>query len=528
MTVLRVSGLAAHAGAAPLLAATDLELAAGEVVAVVGESGCGKTTLGLGLLGEHAAGVRLTGSVRLGADGAELVGPADRELRARRAGRVGYLPQQPASALHPGRRIGGVLGELARLVHPTRAQRRAAVAAALRAAHLPADRALLRRYPHQLSGGQQQRVALAQALVTRPGVLVLDEPTTGLDTVTRARALAELGELVAGGTTLVLLTHDLAAVRLLADRVVVLDRGRVVEQGPAAGVLAAPAHPATRRIVAAEPRLRTGSAGRAGAPPRLQASGLRVQLRSGAILLDGVDLAAEAGEVVAVVGRSGAGKTTLARCLAGLVVPTAGQVQVDGTVLAADARRRRRAGLHAVQYVHQDARASFVAHRSVTAQLARTAQLLRGVPAAAAREEARELLAALGIDGAAADRRPAGLSGGQLQRAAVVRALLARPAVLVCDEITSALDTHRQAELLAAITAPAVLAGAAVVLISHDLALVSGVADSVCVIDEGRCAEHRPTRQLLAEPRTGPTRALLAAAATTGAVVADHRGENTP
>jgi peptide/nickel transport system ATP-binding protein len=442
--MITVSGLTAAAGGHRILHPVDLTLAAGETLVVLGESGSGKSTLGLALLGEAGPGVRLGGSV---------VGAG-----------VGHLPQHPGTALDPVRRIGAVLRELAGIRHR---DTRPVVAAACAAARL--DPALLRRFPHQLSGGQQQRAALAQVLATEPVVLVLDEPTTGLDPGTAAELVDRLLELRAAGTALVLLTHDHTVARRLGGRAIELADGRVVRRGDIAELV--PEQRAGPSAVAAAER-----------PPRLVARGLRVADRAGRAVLRGVDLEVAAGELIAVVGRSGAGKTTLGRVLAGLV-PAAGTVAVDGAVLP---RRRRRADRRRVQYVHQDARATFRPHRPVLEQVARPAVLLRGASRAEAREAAAALLGRLGLDPATAERRPGTLSGGQLQRAAVARALVARPEVLVADEVTSALDARHRARVLAALDGLRRTHATAVLLISHDLPLVEQVADRVLVVEDGR------------------------------------------
>ncbi|MEU4443663.1 ATP-binding cassette domain-containing protein [Actinosynnema sp. NPDC050801] len=475
--VVHVEGLRAVAGTRTLVDGVGFALSAGRVVALVGASGSGKTTTGLALLGEHAPGVTVTGRITV-------------------AGRVGFVPQQPSAALNPVRRLGGVFREIAALHAGDRDE---LIATALRRARVPVE--LLRRYPHELSGGQQQRVVLAQALVGDPAVLVADEPTTGQDPITRAEVVDELSSVVAQGVALVLLTHDLDVVRAMADEVVVLRSGRVVEAGPTADVLDRPRSDYTAALVAAQPRV-TVPAGRPAVPPRLRTRSLTARHRATTVLHD-VDVRVGAGECLAVVGRSGSGKTTLARCLAGLHAGFTGDVLLDGRPLPRSLRRRSRSELAAVQYVFQDARASFDAHRTVLDQVGRTAVRLGGV--ADARAVALAELAAVGLDEATVTRRPAGLSGGELQRAALVRSLLARPDVLVCDEITSGLDTLTQASLLdqlAALTCT-------VVLISHDLAVVARLADRVAVLHGGRVVEHGPAGDVLGSPTHPVTTGLL-------------------
>ncbi|GAA1311998.1 ABC transporter ATP-binding protein [Saccharothrix xinjiangensis] len=461
--VVRVEDLRAEAGGQRLVDGVGFAVPAGRVLALVGASGSGKTTTGLALLGEHAAGVSVSGRV---------------EVR----GRVGFVPQQPSSALNPVRRLGAVFREIAASHEGDPDE---LVATALRRARVSAD--LLRRYPHQLSGGQQQRVVLAQALVGDPAVLVADEPTTGQDALTRAEVVAELAAVVAHGTALVLLTHDVEVVRALADEVVVLRDGRVVEAGPAHELLTDPRQDYTRALLDAVPPVAAEVPERA---PRLRVRGLTARHRDVAVLRD-VDL--DVGERLAVVGRSGSGKTTLGRCLAGLHRRSTGEVLLGDRPLARSLRRRPRADLAAVQYVFQDARASFDQHRSVLDQVARTAVRLRGARPEHARADALAALGRVGLDEHAVLRPPRGLSGGELQRAALVRALLAEPEVLVCDEITSGLDAVTRAGLLD------LLAGVpcALVLISHDLDAVARLADRVVVLRAGRVVAHGPVTTTL-------------------------------
>ncbi|MEV0379331.1 ATP-binding cassette domain-containing protein [Nonomuraea sp. NPDC050643] len=478
--ILKVSELRAEAGGRALVDGVSLELAAGEVLALVGASGSGKTTTGLALLGEHAPGVRITGDIRIA------------------PGAVAYVPQHPSSVLNPARRVGGVLREIARRsgeragqareggeagrVRAGEVERRVREAAGR--ARLPLE--LLGRYPHQLSGGQQQRVVLAQALLLDPVLIVADEPTTGQDGLIRAEVVEELRGLRAQGIALVLLSHDLAMVRALADHVAVLHAGRVVESGPAATVLNEPRHDYTTRLLATRltPRTSTG----ATAPLLLEVRGLVAGHRR-APVLNGVSLGAAAGECVAVTGRSGSGKTTLARCVAGLHRASSGTVTLDGRPLPGHLPTRARD----VQYVFQDARASFDPYRGMAAQVARTAVRLRGVSPGAAAAKARDLLERVGLDERTAGCRPSALSGGELQRAALARALLAEPKVLICDEITSGLDALVQAAILDLLDELRRDLGLILLLISHDTDVVARLADRVLELDGGRTRSENPS-----------------------------------
>jgi peptide/nickel transport system ATP-binding protein len=486
--VAEIDGLTVEVDGRRIVDGVSLRVLPGKVTALVGASGSGKTTTGRALLGEFPAGAVVTGSVRV----AEAL--------------VGYVPQHPAAVLNPARRVGALLHDIARgqvRELPRRERRPAArrrVLHALEAAQLPDTEDLLKRFPHQLSGGQQQRVVLAQALLLGARVVVADEPTTGQDALTKRRVVDELAAVAARGIGVVLLSHDLETVRALADEVLVMRDGRVVESGPAERVWLAPAHPWTRQLLAEPPPLAQDAPSGPRPEAVLRVRGLRARHRPGVEVLRVPELTVHPGECLAVLGRSGSGKTTLARCLAGLHRTYEGEVLLDGVGLPRSLRDRGRAQLAAVQYVFQDARASFDEHRPVLDQVTRTAVRLRGVPQADARTEASDVLNSLGLSDELGARTPARLSGGELQRAALARALLARPRVLVCDEITSGLDTVTRRDILD------LLAGLlrdrddlSLVLITHDLD-TAGIAARIAVLDAGDVVEEGPARDVLTAP----------------------------
>ncbi|MFG2581696.1 ABC transporter ATP-binding protein [Streptomyces malaysiensis] len=488
----------------------SLRVPPGKVTALVGPSGSGKTTTGLALLGEYPPGAQVKGEVQVA------------------EGLVGYVPQHPATVLNPARRIGALLHDIARtqVRHLPRSERRAEarerVLAALTHAQLPDGDVLLRRYPHQLSGGQQQRVVLAQALLLGARVVVADEPTTGQDALTKRRVVERLSAVAERGIAVVLLSHDLDVVRALADEVVIVRTGRVVESGPAERLWTAPAHPWTRTLLAARttPPTAPESAPPGGVPREIRqpveaAPGLRVRgltARHGATtVLRPADLTVRSGTCLAVVGRSGSGKTTLARCLAGLHRDHDGHVLLDGAPLPRSLRARTREQLAAVQYVFQDARAAFDEHRPVLDQVARTATRLRGAAPAEARAEADATLGGLGLAPDLVRRLPGQLSGGELQRAALARALLARPRVLICDEVTSGLDPITRRDILDRLIAlPRDRDELALILITHDLD-VAAPATRIAVLEAGEVIEQGPAHQVLTAPGHAFTASLVRA-----------------
>ncbi|MFG2526383.1 ABC transporter ATP-binding protein [Streptomyces sp. NPDC048516] len=521
-------GAAPHAGpAAPVAEVRDLRVVVdgraivdgvnlcarpGKVTALVGASGSGKTTTGLSLLGEYPSGAQVTGDIRVAAD----------DL-------AGYIPQHPSAVLNPARRIAALLTDIARrqVRHLPRGQRRAAardrVLRALAEAQLPDAETLLRRYPHQLSGGQQQRVVLAQALLLGARVIVADEPTTGQDALTKSRVVAQLAAVAARGIAVVLLSHDLDVVRALADEVIVMREGQAVESGPAERLWLSPRHEWTRQLLDEQPSF-VGCATPAGAPVReaaLRVRDLTARHRNGTrgttVVLRAPELDLHPGESLAVVGRSGSGKTTLARCLAGLHREHDGETLLDGSPLPRSLRNRSRAQLAAVQYVFQDARAAFDEHRSVLGQVARTSVRLRTTDQRTAQTEALTALAGLGLPEGLARRRPAQLSGGELQRAALARALLARPRVLICDEITSGLDAVTRRGILDTLTT--LLRDhedLSLILITHDLD-TAALAHHIAVLDAGEVVEQGPARQILTEPEHPFTLSLMATTTRPGA-----------
>ncbi|RKT88735.1 peptide/nickel transport system ATP-binding protein [Saccharopolyspora antimicrobica] len=509
--VVSVRNLTVTAGDRAIVSGVSFDLAEGGITALVGESGSGKTTTALSLLGEKPPGAEISGRIEVTG---ETVDPA----RPPATGTIGYIPQHPSAALNPVRRIGPVLREIARLHVRASSRRerrelvRQRVVEALRQAQVPDGEQFLHRYPHQLSGGQQQRIVLAHQLIGRPRVLVADEPTTGQDAVIRAQLVEEFRSVAARGIAILLLTHDLDLVRALAGHVLVMNRGEVVETGPCEEVLSSPRHPCTRRLVDAQPD--PEAAGRKvpeASDPVVSVRGLVAGHRRVDTVHD-VSLEIHRGETLAVVGRSGSGKSTLARCLTGLHPHRGGEIRLDDTPLPPLLRQRTPEQLARVQYVFQDARASFNEFAPVLDQVARTAERLSGADRTEARRRARDELVRLGITEASASRRPAALSGGELQRAALVRAALARPDVLICDEITSGLDTTTQADLLDVLEEFQADTGCALVVITHDLAVVAGRSDRVVIVDGGRIVERGRTADVLAEPGHPVTKNLVAAA----------------
>ena len=550
---------------------------AGEVLGLVGESGSGKTTVALALLGHTRRGLAVTGGeIRLNGTDLLLLKPA--ELRRLRGAKVSYVPQDPAAALNPALRIGYQLREVLRVHAGAVGDPEARIGEVLREARLDMAPDLLRRYPHQLSGGQQQRVGLAMAFACRPALIVLDEPTTGLDVSTQRHILETMRSLCRGyGVAAVYVSHDLAVVSELAAEVAVMYAGRVVEAGPAAQLFPRPLHPYTRGLLASvptadgsgrltgipgqppapghrgpgcafaprcalargecrehepEPILLAGRAVRcwraaeaaAGAPDRPPAPvttaappgttvlSLRgVSASYGSVpVLSAIDLDVPSGSCVAIVGESGSGKTTLARCIVGLHRNWAGAITLHGAPLAHRARHRPKLALRQIQCVFQNPYTSLNPRKTIGQIVAEPLQRFGGV---ARGEQAPRVVAALddvSLGSGFLARFPDQLSGGERQRVAIARALVAEPDLLVCDEVTSALDVSVQAvivELLRAVTARRHLA---MIFITHNLALLRSIAQSAVVLRQGQVVEAGPAGQVLDRPASDYTARLMA------------------
>jgi peptide/nickel transport system ATP-binding protein len=498
----------------------------GEALGIVGESGSGKTTAALAILGAIRPGLRLaTGTVLV--DGEPIFDLSERRRRALRRETLSYLGQDPAASLNPTMRIGAQLADPC-TQRPSPEQ----ILDRLKAVGLPADPALVRRFPHELSGGQQQRVALARALANDPRIVILDEPTTGLDVVTQDLVLSELARQRAQrGFALVVISHDLAVVARLADRLLVMRSGSVVDEGDCDELLARPSHPYTATLVAACPDLARARPRRdaraASGPPPIEVSGLGAghPSRGGGpaiVAADDVSFSVLAGECLALVGASGSGKTTIARCLVGLHRSEAGVVRIAGAPAADQASRRPLAQRRAVQLVPQDPLDSLNPRRKAGASIQRPLRLLRGLGTAEAVAEVVRLLELVRLSPELADRHPRALSGGERQRVAIARALAAQPEVLVCDEITSALDVSVQEDVLAVLDDLRLKLGLAVVFISHDLGVVARVADRVLVLDQGVVREQGPLSMVLAKPSHETTKALVTASPSLAAVLEDR------
>lgn len=574
--VLRVSDLRVElASQVDVLANVSFSLAAGEIVGLVGESGSGKTTLATALLRHARQGARIVGG-HIAVAGQAVLDLQGEALRQARGGLIGYVAQDPATALNPALRIGALLRETVLAHHPglARSVVRQRVGATLLDVGLPDDEAFVQRFPHQLSGGQQQRVMLALAFVLRPRLIVLDEPTTALDVTTQAHVLDTLKRLCRShGVAALYVTHDLAVVRDLVDRVMVMYAGRLVEIAGRDVLFQAPAHPYTRALLSAIPDVGRRQplqaiAGHAPAPgqrppgcafaPRCsrrraecvviepalldhahhqqvacllpyreamtvgENPGAAPALHSQARLLEvqGLDVAYDRqvlfdvsfalrqGECLALVGESGSGKTSLARAIAGLGENLQGQLRYAGEPLPFAARQRDARLRHQIQYVFQNPYRALNPRQTIAQTLSAPLAHFFGIRGAEARGRVEAVLQRVSLPARVADRYPNSLSGGERQRVAIARALICEPRLLVCDEITSALDVSVQASILALLRRLQEQ-GLTLLFVTHDLGVVRAIADRVLVLRQGKVVEQGTAEQVLGQPVDPYTRTLV-------------------
>lgn len=468
---------------------------AGECVAIVGESGAGKSLSARALLGltPPAADVAVD---RLRIDGVDAAALTERGWRRIRGTGIGLVSQDALVSLDPLRRIADEIAEPLRLHRLARG--RAVVAARVRdllaRVWMPDPDRRARQRPQELSGGLRQRALIASALAGNPAVLVADEPTTALDATVQARILVLLREIVDDGTAVVFISHDFAAVRRVADRVLVMKDGRIVESGPVTEVLAAPQHPYTQQLIAAtmhEPREERAAPSEAV----LVAEGVSKAFGGVPAVVD-ASFTVPTGRTLGIVGESGSGKTTLARMMVGVETPSSGEL--------------RWAGAPRAQLVHQNPLGAFDPRWTVGRSLEEALEA-GGVPRGARRSRVRALLAEVGLEESLAGRRPAALSGGQRQRAALARALAADPDVLVLDEPVSALDPSVRERVLRLLARVQEERRLTMVFVSHDLDVVGAVADDVLVMQDGRIVEQGRTAEVFAAPQHPFTKELLAA-----------------
>ncbi|MGW1680153.1 ABC transporter ATP-binding protein [Saccharopolyspora sp. NPDC002376] len=483
-------------------------VAPGEVLAVVGESGSGKSVTAMSALGLLPRTAEITGRIEL--DGAEL---SEHDLRRARGKDIAMIFQEPMTSLNPVFTIGWQLVEAIRLHSDSDVNARERAVELLDLVGIPEPAQRLKHYPHQLSGGQRQRVMIAMALACEPKVLIADEPTTALDVTVQAEILALLRDLRERlGTTILLITHDMGVVADLADRVVVMYRGEVVEQAAVDDLFRAPQHEYTEALLAAVPKLEVGESEETEpAEPVLAVEDLVVSYGNQRAV-DGVSLHIDRGEVLALVGESGSGKSTVGKCAARLLTPTEGRVVLNGQDISNLSARRLRPLRRNIGIVFQDPGSSLDPRMPIAASIAEPLRLHRIARGRELDKRVDELLDAVELGASKRQRYPHELSGGQRQRVSIARALALEPELLIADEPTSALDVSVQDAVLELFQSLQASLNFSCLFISHDLAVVNLLARRVAVMHQGKVVEQGDRARVLGDPQHEYTRRLLAAA----------------
>lgn len=493
-------------------AVSDVNIAvnAGEVVCVVGESGSGKSMIANSIMGLLPKNLPvLSGRIRL--EGEDLCHLSAKQWRGIRGARIGMVFQEPMAALNPLMRIGDQIAEVFRIHGQTCTVER--VERLLSAVNLPDPASLIRVYPHMLSGGQKQRVVIAMAIALEPSLLIADEPTTALDVTTQAQILGLIGDIRRRrGTGVLFITHDFGVVAEIADRVVVMQQGQIVEQGTADEVLKRPSYAYTKKLLAALPKPRAESTTSRPEQIALEIVGLRktfMRGRTEVAALDNLNLSIRKGETIGLVGESGSGKSTLARSIVNLVAPTEGDIRYDGHSLRGLSRRDWKKMRKRIQFLFQDPFGSLDSHRRVGDIVAEGLRA-HGVSRADARDIAQEKLALVSLDRSAIDRWPHEFSGGQRQRIGIARALAMEPEFLIADEPVSALDVSIQAQILSLLEELKDRLGLTMLFITHDMRVAARMCDRIAVMKNGVIVEEAATQGLLRCPRHSYTQRLLA------------------
>ena len=511
--------LPAGADRSHALSDVTLSLQPNEILCVVGESGSGKSMTANAVMRLLPTGVTIGGGKVMFGE-RDLASLDEATMRTVRGAGIAMIFQEPMTALNPLRTIGDQIGEMFR-IHTALSDGEitARVRDLLAEVRIPDPKLTMRAYPHELSGGQRQRAMIAMALALDPKVLIADEPTTALDVTTQAQILALIRDLqVRKGTGVLFITHDFGVVAEIANRVAVMQHGKVVELGPTMDVLSHPQHPYTRQLIAAVPRLTAPPPRPVSSETILSIEGVNKTYRTGGFLGRGarvthavkdVSLQLPKGGTLGIVGESGSGKSTLARCIVRLIEPETGAIRLGSTNLLSLTREELRRERARVQMVFQDPFGSLNPRRKA-GDLVAQGPMIHGLSRTEANKRAKELFALVGLDPASTDRFPHEFSGGQRQRIGLARALALQPEILVADEPVSALDVSVQAQVLRLLADLRLRLGLSLVFITHDLRIAAQICDVVAVMKDGVVVESGPTAQVFGDPQHPYTMALLA------------------
>lgn len=522
--VLELKGLAVRLpkGADRENAIEDISFSvgAGEIVCVVGESGSGKSVTAQAVMGLLPKELQVAGGEAM-LQGEDTLAATPNRLRDLRGTKMAMIFQEPMTALNPVTRVGEQISEMLEIhTDLSAADRRKRAIEIMQSVHLPDPERMVDSFPHQLSGGQRQRIMIAMALVLDPALLIADEPTTALDVTTQAQILKLVKEMQEShGTGVLFITHDFGVVAEIADRIVVMQHGRIIEQGPRDQVLQNPTQPYTQMLMAAVPSMKPPKRAPVEGDAAITLTKLnKVYGRQGWLSKDrivhaakDIDLHVKRGETLGIVGESGSGKSTVARCIARLIDPTSGTINLQGTEIATMKESQLRAIRSRVQIVFQDPYRSLNPRRTIGQSLVE-APMNFGISHDEAVKEAQDLMSLVGLQPDALERYPHQFSGGQRQRICIARALAVKPDILIADEAVSALDVSVQAQVLELLDDIRDKYNLAMLFITHDLRVAAQICDRLIVMQNGVVVEHGPTLDVYSNPVEEYTQLLLNAA----------------